>query len=247
MTDEPVIYNSVAPLRNVQAMVQLLDRVQSRDRDLPGMACFYGPSGYGKTTAAAYSANRTRAYWVQMKSTWTAKKLCTSILIDLGIAPARTIADQVDQISDELAKSGRPLLIDEADFLVSRGMIEVVRDIYESSKAAIILIGEEALPQKLQKWERVHGRMLDWVAAQPADLREVGILAQLRCKGVDLDEDLQRLILTASNASVRRICVNLDRVREIARTKGLSRMAKADWGKAGFFTGTAPAPRRISA
>ncbi len=89
--------------------------------------------------------------------------------------------------------------------------------------------------------------MLDWVAAQPADLREVGILAGIRCKGTDLDEDLQKLILTASNASVRRICVNLDRVREHARTRGLSRMAAADWGKSDFFTGAAPAPRRISA
>lgn len=247
MTEEPVIYNSVAPLRNVRAMAELLDRVQSRDRDLPGMACFYGPSGFGKTTAASWNANRLRAYWVQVRSVWTPKKLCTSILVDLGIAPARTLADQVDQISDELAKSGRPLLIDEADYLAGRGMIEVIRDIYESSRATIILIGEEGLPQKLQKWERVHGRMLDWVAAQPADLREVGILAGIRCKGVELEEDLQKLILTASNASVRRICVNLDRVREIARTRGLRRMSAADWGKADFFTGTAPAPRRISA
>lgn len=247
MTDEPVIYNSVAPLRNVQAMSQLLDRVQKRDRDLPGMACFYGPSGFGKTTAAAWNANRMRAYWVQMKSAWTAKKLCTSILEDVGIVPKRTIADQVDQISDELAKSGRPLLIDEADYLVSRSMIEIVRDIYESSKATIVLIGEEALPQKLQRWERVHGRMLDWVAAQPADLHEVGVLAGIRCKGIVLEEDLQRLILTASNASVRRICVNLDRVREHARTRGLRRMSAADWGKGNFFTGAAPAPRRISA
>lgn len=247
MTDEPVIYNSVAPLRNVQAMSQLLDRVQKRDRDLPGMACFYGPSGFGKTTAAAWNANRMRAYWVQVKSAWTTKKLCTSILEDVGIVPRRTIADQVDQISDELAKSGRPLLIDEADYLVSRSMIEIVRDIYESSKATIVLIGEEALPQKLQRWERVHGRMLEWVAAQPADLPEVGILAGIRCKGIALEEDLQQLILTASNASVRRICVNLDRVRERARTRGLRRMSAADWGKADFYTGAAPAPRRISA
>lgn len=247
MTDEPVIYNSVAPLRNVQAMSQLLDRVQGRDRDLPGMACFYGPSGYGKTTAASWNANRLRAYWVQVRSVWTPKKLCTSVLVDIGITPARTLADQVDQISDELAKSGRPLLIDEADYLLTRGMIEIIRDIYESSRATIILIGEEGLPQKLQRWERVHGRMLDWVAAQPADLREVGVLAGIRCKGIALDEDLQRQILTASNASVRRICVNLDRVREHARARGMRRMSLADWGKGDFFTGAAPVARRISA
>ena len=51
-------------------------------------------------------------------------------------------------------------MIDEADYLVSRHMIEVIRDIYESSRATIILIGEEMLPQSLTRWERVHNRML---------------------------------------------------------------------------------------
>ena len=36
--------------------------------------------------------------------------------------------------------------------------------------AAIVLIGEELLPQKLQAWERFHGRILDWVAAEPGSI-----------------------------------------------------------------------------
>lgn len=56
----------------------------------------------------------------------------------------------MDQIGEELSLSQRPLIIDEADFLVQKRMIEVVRDIYESSQATIILIGEEAMPVKLQ-------------------------------------------------------------------------------------------------
>jgi DNA transposition AAA+ family ATPase len=211
------------------------------------MATFYGPSGYGKTTAAIYAANKFRAYQVQVKSAWTAKKLCTSILQDLGFAPARTIADMVDQISEEIARSGRPLIIDEADHLVSRGMIEIVRDIYESSGAPVILIGEELLPQKLQQWERVHGRMLDWVGAQPGDIADVSHLARIYCAGVELDDELRQHLLKVSNASIRRICINLDRVREFALTKDLKRVSLRDWGKADFFSGHAPAPRRISA
>ncbi|WP_353429459.1 ATP-binding protein [Paracoccus denitrificans] len=247
MMDGTPLFNSVAPLRNVGALVELTDRVQKRRHGLPGMATFYGPSGYGKTTAAIYAANRFSAYQVQVKSAWTAKKLCTAILQDLALPPARTIADMVDQIAEEIAKSGRPLFIDEADQLVARNMIEIVRDIYESSGAAIILIGEELLPQKLQKWERVHGRMLDWVGAEPGDLADVGHLARIYCPGVQLDEDLKKLLLKESNASIRRICVNLDRVREFALTKGLKAVGRGDWGKSGFFTGHAPAPRRISA
>ncbi|RJE87110.1 AAA family ATPase [Paracoccus onubensis] len=247
MTEERALYNNVAPLRNVGALVELIARVQNRGFGLPGMATFYGPSGYGKTTAAVYAANRYNAYSVQVKSAWTAKKLCSAILQDLGLAPARTIADMIDQVSDEIAKSGRPLIIDEADHLVSRNMIEIVRDIYESSGATIILIGEELLPQKLQKWERVHGRMLDWVGAQPGDLNDVRHLAKLYCGGITLDEEVQALLLKESNASIRRISINLDRIREIALTKGLSRITRKDVPKDGFFTGHAPAPRRISA
>ena len=244
MTENPMLYNNVAPLQNVAALLALIKRVQDRAHGLPGMAVFYGPSGYGKTTAAVYAANRYQAYSVQVKSVWTAKKFCEAILTDLAIKPARTIADMVDQISEELAKTGRPLLIDETDNLVQRGMIEIVRDIYESSGAAIILIGEEELPQKLQQWERVHGRMLDWVGAQPGTLADVGHLAAIYCPGVTLDEPLKDFLLKVSQRSIRRICINLERVHEFARQKALTKVRREDWGKEGFFTGEAPSPRR---
>ena len=50
----------------------------------------------------------------------------------------------------------RPLVIDEADFLVKRGMIEIVRAIYKycaSAGSSIVLIGEENLPNALKMWE----------------------------------------------------------------------------------------------
>lgn len=247
MTDRNGLYNSVAPLRNVAALVALIDRVKDRAHGLPGMATFYGPSGYGKTTAAVYAANRFQAFTVQVKSSWTARKLCEATLTDLGLKPHRTIADMVDQVSDHLAMTGRPLIIDEADFLLTRNMIEIVRDIYESSGAPVILIGEELLPQKLRQWERVHGRMLDWVAAQPADIRDLGHLAPIYCPGVSLDADLKDYLLKVSQASIRRICVNLARVHEFALTRGMTAVTRGDWGKADFFTGEAPAPRRAVA
>lgn len=244
MVENAGLYNSVAPLRNVAALSALIDRVQKRAIGLPGMATFYGPSGFGKTTAAVYAANRFDAYQVQVKSVWTQRKFCEAILTDLAVKPARTIADMVDQISEELARTGRPLLIDEADHLVTRRMVEIVRDIYESSGATVILIGEELLPQKLQQWERVHGRMLDWVGAEPGCLQDVGHLAPIYARGVTLEDDLREYLLRVSQKSIRRICINLERVREFAVTHGLQAVALSDWGKADFFTGEAPAPRR---
>ncbi|HVJ53483.1 MAG TPA: ATP-binding protein [Aliidongia sp.] len=245
MANELRPVNTIAPLRNVAAFAELVDRVVNRTPGLPGMATFHGFSGYGKTFAAIYAANKHRAYHVQVKSVWTRKKLCQSILAEMGVQPAATIPDMMDQIGQQLSLSRRPLIIDEADFLVAKGMIEVVRDIYESSQAAIILVGEEGLPSMLKRWERVHGRMLDWVPAQPASLGDARHLAQLYCRGIEVADDLLAPLHDASGGSVRRICVNLDRVREHAETGGLARIGRAEF-QIEFFTGNAPASRRAA-
>jgi len=237
--------NTIAPLRNVSLLAGLVSRVRDRPNGLPGMGCFYGPSGFGKTHAAIFACNHYRAFQIQMKSVWTRKKLCVSILQEMGIQPAPTIPDMVDQIGQELSLSRRPLIIDEADFLISKSMIEVIRDIYESSQGTIILIGEERLPQKLKVWERVHGRMLDWVPAQPGSLADTKHLVRIYCRSVEVADDLLESLHVASGGSVRRICVNLDRVREKAIAADLANFDMADWSRLGgeFFTGNPPSGR----
>ncbi|WP_142848377.1 AAA family ATPase [Telmatospirillum sp. J64-1] len=245
MTVDTGPVNTIAPLRNVAAFSELVDRVVNRTWGLPGMATFHGPSGYGKTFSATYAANRHRAYHIQVKSVWTKKSLCLAILKEMAIAPGGTIPEMMDQIGEQLSLSNRPLIIDEADHLLSKGMIEVVRDIYESSQAALVLIGEEMLPTKLKKYERVHGRMLDWVAAQPASAQDAKQLSRIYCRGVEVADDLMIALHEASAGSVRRVCVNLDRVKELAQTNSLSTITLADWQRLGgeFFTGKPPAGR----
>ena len=243
MADGSRHFNSVATLRNVMAMVALIQRVKDRAATLPGMAVFYGPSGYGKTTAATYAANSFQAYQVQAQSTWTKKSLCEAILTELGLELRGRVDQMVRDISREIAATGRPLLIDEADHLVSRGLIELVRDIYEGSEATIILIGEEELPRKLMRWERVHGRMLAWIPAEPGVMSDVTQLMKIYCPGLEIEPALLERILTDSRNSIRRICVNLDAVRLFALGRGLKRVTAEDWGDQNFFTGQAPNPR----
>jgi len=244
MADEQRLYNSVAPLRNVAALTALIDRVQNRAIGLPGMACFYGWSGFGKSTAAIYAANKFQAVLVQCKSAWTKKSVCSAILAELGLPAKGNTADMVDRIAAELAVQGVPLIIDEADHVVARKMVEIVRDIYEGSQAPVILIGEELLPQKLKEWERVHGRMLDWVAAQPADMSDLNHLAAIYAPGLAIDDALKSDLLRMSHGSTRRVCVNLAQLSERAQVLGVERMGKDDFDQRAFFTGAAPVPRR---
>ena len=247
MSQSSQLYNNIAPLRNVQAFLELVDRLENRGQGLPGMGCFYGPSGFGKTTASLFSANQVQACAVQMKSVWTQKTLCQKICEELSLSPARTVADMVEQIAEALAREDIPLFIDEAGFLVKRNMVEIVRDIYESSFVPVILIGEELLPQKLAKWERVHGRILSWIAAEPCDDQDFALLQHIRCPGIEIEPPLVERMKKSSRGSARRIVENLELAREIAALRNLDRVGMTEWGSRAFFTGVAPDPRRISA
>lgn len=236
--------DTIAPLVNVSLAMAGMKRAQGRDLDLPGLVVMHGPSGWGKTTAAIYAANKTRAYHVQGRSTWTRKAMLEAILKEMAIQPARTINEMVDQVAEQLNLSGRPLIIDEMDHLVERKLVEVVRDVYEASQAAILLIGEELLPTRLRAWERFHGRVLDWVGAQPAGIDDARVLAQHFCD-VQVGHDLLAEITDKARGSVRRIRVNLAQVEEFGRSHGLEMVDKAAY-TGQIFTGEAPR-RKVAA
>lgn len=239
---------STAPITNVALCSKALLRAVERPAHLPGFVCFYGPSGWGKSMAAAYVANDRRnneAYYIQCQKNWPQKAFLQNLLKVMGILPEKTIYDMAEQVCEQLANSQMPLIIDEMDHIVNKGYVELIRDIYEGSLAPILIIGEEGLPSKLRKWERFHGRVLDWVPAQPADFDDCKHLARLYCKRVVIKEDLLRKVLTVCKGSTRRIAVNLSNIEEEICSTGLSEVGLKDWGKRPFYTGDAP-NRRVS-
>lgn len=233
----------IAQITNLGLCDLAIERALSRSANLPGLVCFYGPSGFGKSMAANYVANSRRARYVQAKSVWTKKHFLKAVLFEMGIKPSNTIAEMADQVSEELATSGRPLIIDEMDHLVDRNAVEVVRDLYESSQAPILMIGEESLPTKLKKWERMHGRVLAWVPAQPVTAADARQLTALYCPRVHVADDLLTRLVELSHGSVRRVCVNLERIQEEAMLVGKDAMDLTSWGKRELYTGEAPKRR----
>lgn len=236
---------TIAPLSNVALFTELLERVTARHRNLPGMGAWYGWSGLGKTVSATYGAQRFRAYYIEVGSSWSQSKFCKSLLTELGMAARGTIAEMVEAIITMLAETNRPLIIDEFDHVVRRGFVEVVREIHDKSGAPIILIGEEYLPDKLKIFERFHNRVLDWVPAQTCDIADVAELARIYAPNLDIAPDLATFILTKSEKRARRISVNIDRVREQAVLNGWSSVDLKAWGDRPLFTGMAPVRRAV--
>lgn len=234
----------IARIQNLSIVAIAMEKLTRRQDGLPGIGVYYGPSGWGKTTTTVNIANELRAYYVQMRSVWTRKVVTEKLCVEMGLRPAGTIAGNVDLIVEQLAASQRPLIIDEADYAVSRpGMVEMLRDIYESSQAPLLLVGEEMMPSKLKKYERMHGRVLTWCAAQPVNSDDAGKLAAIYAPGLEIAPALLEKVVAMAYGSVRRVTVNLVNIAETAAVSGIGVVAAEHIDDSVLYRGEAPRRR----
>lgn len=238
--NESAVKGTVAHLNNVVLAAVCMERLINSSSHLPRIGVLYGRAGLGKSSAACYLVNRYNAYRIECKSVWNRKTVLLEILKRMGITPAKTMPEMLDQVCGQLMVCGRPLIIDEMDHLVDKSAVEIVRDIYDGSQAPLMLIGEEGIPAKLERWERVHSRVLDWTQVQPLDLDDAEVLADFYCRSVRVSPDLLAHIHTRSEGSARRICVNLELIEETALRMELKSIDLATWGDNPIYTGKSP-------
>ncbi|MCF1744654.1 AAA family ATPase [Paradevosia shaoguanensis] len=238
--------NRPAPLKNVAAFTTLIQTVVERRADLPGLACFYGKSGLGKTKAAIYGANKYRAVYVECGQFTSARSLLRQILQEVGVQnPRGTVTELIeDAVRILVSQAERPLIVDEAHWIAHKRFVDVLRELHDKSTVPVILIGEETLPKQLETFERVHNRILSWVQAYPCDLEDFTLLAGSVCAGVKIAGDLAQAIIEATTGNTRRIVVNLAAAEQKANQLGVGTLDLATFGGRQAIIGSrAPSPR----
>jgi type II secretory pathway predicted ATPase ExeA len=229
-------------MRNQLAMVKNVDRLQSaytglasRDAGTPGMGLVYGFTGSGKTTSIAWLVNQVRGVYVRAFATWTPSAMLGSIMIELGADPLGSCAKMVSHIVATLARTGRPLFIDEADYLCTNTkMIETLRDIHDASSTPVILIGMEGIERKLVHRQQLARRISRWMEFSPADGEDARTLVSTVCEVAVADDLIDRLHEQAKG-SIGLMVVGLSRVEAYAKAQRWSSIDSTQWGNRPFF------------
>lgn len=236
-------FNKIVPLTNVGLLSAAIERAHNRPLGLPGLVVLYGASGLGKSVSATFAANQHRAYYVECRDTWSKKAFLQAILREMGIAPGQTLSIMVDQVAEQLTRSGRPLLIDDVQYLLEKAVANVLTDIYNASQGTMVLIGEERVPSSLAKLERLHNRVLEWVPAQKATLDDLRHLVKATYPKLQFSDDLLADLCQKVSGCLRRVAVNLYKVNNEAQAMGWDSIDLAGWGSRVWFTGEAPMRR----
>lgn len=229
--NNPIKHFQIGPLSNVLLFNELVHELLHREPGLPGLGLFYGPAGFGKTYAATAVYMRSLCPLVEVDELVTKKSFLKDIAKEMALpaAPRTTMSELREMIVEEFLAQEKPLLIiDEADFLVSKKIIETLRAITNKAKhLSVVLIGEEKLPHHLREWERVSSRILIKQPAAPCGLEDAQGLAGIYAPGVTLGADLLQEIVALAEGSSRRVSTNLSMIASLSATHGLREMDQA--------------------
>ena len=229
--------NTTAPLQNVSMFSDLLSRLAETPSHLTPLGVFYGFSGYGKTSAACYGANKFRSLYIEVGASWTLKKFCQNLLKELGVPAQKTVSEMVEQIIEALSLKATPLIIDEFDHVANFGekSVNIIREILDKARTPIVLIGEEMLPLRLKKWERFDNRVRSWVPAQPASTQDALYLSKLYAPELILAEPLLKELVAQTKGVTRRVCMGIEALKEFSATQGIKEIDLKTWGNRSFF------------
>lgn len=226
--------------KNVARLSDAAEMLLRRAPGMPGMGLVHGETGAGKTTAVTWMTNRCNGVYVRAMAAWTPSAMFGAILRELGRHAHGSCAQMVGDIIEALALSGRPLFIDEADYLIdSKRMSESLRDIHDMTTVPVLLIGMAGIDQRLSGRKQLTGRVLQDVRFEALDREDAQAIARALCE-VKVKADLLDAAHRTTGGYVRNLLVALARIEESARLRGMDSIGLAEWGKRDFITGEAP-------
>jgi len=221
----------ILDVKNVMRLRVAGNALLGRAYGMPGMGLVYGPTGAGKTTAITWYINQCNGVYVRAWAVWSPSAMLEAISSELDLPKQRSLAAMAAAIVRKLEETGRPLFIDEADYVIdNKKMVETLRDLHDMATVPVILIGMEGIHRKIQQRKQVSGRLAQWVRFEPCDVEDARTLADGLCE-IIVDDDLLETLHKKTRGLARNITVGLSRIETRGKKLGKDRMTLADWPK----------------
>ena len=118
-----------------------------------------GRAGLGKTVAVKkYTQEFLDSILIESDSGYTAKSLLKEIHRRLGLSGKGSVYDLMGEVVRKLNKSGRLLIIDEAENLPYRAL-EITRRIHDKTGVGVLLIGRGILLENLKGYNNQYDQL----------------------------------------------------------------------------------------
>lgn len=207
-----------------------------------GILC--GLPGTGKTTSLMLMANKYDAVFVRASACSTITTILGDLCESLGYVGKngrrmqrrddmyRYICQHlVEDAETGRALAPRPIFIDEADYCLRHlDVLDILRDIYDSTNCPTILIGMENIARTIQENGRFARRISQWIEFEGLDLEDTALVARELCE-VEVMPDLIEYIHAETVGNIGRTKIGLDKIERWSRANRKDSVSLADWGE----------------
>jgi len=208
-------------VKNFSAMMEIVKKRIGHD----SLVMVSGRAGRGKTRTAMQYATQFDCTYVTTLRDWTPYWMYQDILTAMGIynknQPNRKKL-AFELIVSLCKENPRPIMLDEADLLGPR-LLESVRDLCKVSCVPWVLIGEESLPQLMNRDRRVWSRRCASMEFQPMGVSDVVAFCEQATKmkegdpGLKIRTEIADMIQRKTGGDVRLIEMILSQAESIAK------------------------------
>jgi len=211
---------------NAERFMAGIETVRTPIRGRIGMMLAYGPPGTGKTETGMWYAAQNLVPYIRAKDITSRRSLLSNIVAELGEAPAFRSDALFDQAVEQLIERPRTVLIDEVDYLMRGGMVEVLRDLNDITNVPIVLMGMEHADKKLKRFRHLFDRISAVVKFELFSEAEIKKLASQICE-VALSDDAISYIHKQSKGKLRLTTTWMSRAEKLARLNGIDEVTAA--------------------
>ncbi len=168
--------------KNVKRFLHGVEVVNTPIKGRIGNMLAYGPPGTGKTDVGQWYAATNDVPYIRARDISSRRSLLSNIVAELGEAPAFRSDELFNQIIEALIERPRPIIVDEVDYLVRGGAVEVLRDINDMTNTPVIMMGMEHVDKKLKRFRHLYDRFVIIVKMETFSREEVAELAAEICR-----------------------------------------------------------------
>lgn len=204
----------------MQRFLAGMETVEADIKGRVGMGLVFGEPGTGKTEMAQKYAIDNDYPYIRATDIMSRRSLLSKIATELGEEPAFRSDDLFNQIVSLLLEHPRTMIIDEVDYLVRGGMVEVLRDINDVTNIPVVLVGMHQVDKKLKRFRHLWDRFSAVVRFKTFGLEDIASLAAQICE-VPISEDGIRFIHERGHGKFRRTMVWFSRAEDLARRNDL--------------------------
>lgn len=235
---------------NIAKFLKAVEELKQRGVGEEGMGLLWGNPGEGKSTTVAYVQNQAGGVHLRARVTWTVTSMLSSLMNELGMEAGRYRDRMIQDAIHTLTLHPRPIFVDEADYLFRQtDMLDALRDVYDSARVPVILIGMEDMARRIRsdarsgnRFNRFERRITQWIEFKGMTLEDAAKVANDLCE-VRVSDDLVEHLHARTSGNIGNVVIGLRRIERFGKSNGLDEVTLTAFGNRQLLDGD-PSPRQ---